>query len=110
MNTVPKVRDSETGAVDLEQVGAVDVAELGRHEAVDEPREEDDLGRVLQARCGSPVPRRRSAQRRPRSGKPSVEHDERGEEEQRVRLAEIPPAARRASMLRHDPEDERRAG
>ena len=33
-------------AVDLEQVGPVDVAELGRHEAVDEPADEDDLGRV----------------------------------------------------------------
>ena len=49
MKTVPNVRLSETVAVDLEQVGAVDVAELGRHEAVDEPREEDDLGRVADA-------------------------------------------------------------
>ena len=34
-------------AVDLEQVGAVHVAELGRDHAVDEPGQEDDLGRVL---------------------------------------------------------------
>ena len=35
------------GAVDLQEVGAVDVAELGRGDAVDQPREEDDLGGVL---------------------------------------------------------------
>ena len=34
------------GRVDLEEVGPVDVAELGRHEAVDEPADEDDLGAV----------------------------------------------------------------
>ena len=35
-------------AVHLEQVGAVHVAELGRHDAVDEPRDVQDLGRVAQ--------------------------------------------------------------
>ena len=32
--------------VDPQQVGAVDVAQLGRNEAVDQPADEDDLGRV----------------------------------------------------------------
>ena len=36
-------RDRE---VDLQQPGAIDVAELGRHDAVDEPADEDDLRRV----------------------------------------------------------------
>ena len=49
MKTVPNVRDSDARAVDLQQVGAVDVAELGRDDAVDEPGQEDDLGRVLRA-------------------------------------------------------------
>ena len=48
MKTVPKVRLSETVEVHPQQVGAVDVAQLGRHEAVDEPADEDDLGRVAQ--------------------------------------------------------------
>ena len=47
MKTVPNVRRQRRGAVDLQQVGPVDVAELGRHDAVDQPREEDDLGGVL---------------------------------------------------------------
>ena len=42
----PRARDR---GVDLEQERAVDVAELGRHEAVHEPRQEQDLGRVLDA-------------------------------------------------------------
>ena len=46
MNTVPNVRDSDTGAVDLQEVRPVEVAELGRDEAVHEPADEDDLGRV----------------------------------------------------------------
>ena len=49
MKTVPNVRLSDDRAVDLEQVRPVEVAELGRHEAVDEPRDEDDLGRVADA-------------------------------------------------------------
>ena len=47
MKTVPTVRDSRGAVVArLQQVGPVQVAQLGRHEAVDEPRQEQDLGRV----------------------------------------------------------------
>ena len=35
------------GAVDLQQVRPVDIAELRRHDAVHQPGQEDDLGRVL---------------------------------------------------------------
>ena len=69
MNTVPNVRDSETVAVDLEQVGPVDVAELGRHEAVDQPREEDDLGRVADPEP-EPVAAQEDRPAQPRSGNP----------------------------------------
>ena len=49
--------------VEREQVGAVDVAQLGRHEAVDQPADEDDLGRVADPDRSSPCPRRSSSQR-----------------------------------------------
>ena len=63
------------GAVDLEQVRAVDVAELGRHEAVHEPRQEDDL-RASRTLSANPVWRTRKAQRRPAEREPDVEDDE----------------------------------
>src|SRR4029077_11845729 len=37
------------GRVDLQEVRPVDVTELGGHEAVDEPADEDDLGGVARA-------------------------------------------------------------
>ena len=54
MKTVPNVRDERGRAVELQEVGAVDVAELGRHEAVDQPRQEQDLGSRRACRPGSP--------------------------------------------------------
>ncbi len=56
--------------IQLEQVGPVDVAQLGRHEAVHEPRQEDDLGRVLglERVAGGPDQERPSDSRA--SGKP----------------------------------------
>ena len=71
-------------AVDLEQVGAVDVAELGRHDAVDQPGQEDDLGRVLHADAeAGPAQQDRPAQ--PTQREASVEDEERQEDEGRVR-------------------------
>ena len=72
-------------AVHLEQVGAVDVTELGRDDAVDEPRDVQDLGRVPhpddETRLAQePLPAV-AAQR-----EPEIEHDEREEDERRVRL------------------------
>ena len=76
-------------AVDLEQVRPVDVAELGRHEAVDEPGDEDDLGGVADPERDSRCPQEQIAQRRPRSGKPEVVDDERREQQQRVRREDL---------------------
>ena len=39
-----------------QQVGAVQVAQLGRHQAVHEPGQEEDLGRVAVAHVGADVP------------------------------------------------------
>ena len=62
----PRQRDA---AVDLEQVRPVDVAELGRHEAVHEPRQEDDLDAVadLEQEAGLPDEHRpaQAAEREP---------------------------------------------
>ena len=84
MKTVPNVRRQRgRRAVDLEQVGAIDVAELGRHDAVDEPGQEDDLGRVLRrdarSRCraaGAPSASRATGSRHRRRG--SGEHEQPG--------------------------------
>ena len=48
MKIVPKARLSGHAVIDLDEIGAVDVAQLGRHETVDQPADEDDLGRVAQ--------------------------------------------------------------
>ena len=75
-------------AVDLEQVRAVDVAELGRHEAVHEPRQEDDLGRVAHLEPEpAPANEHRPAQAAQREA--DVEDRERGEQQQRVRTQDL---------------------
>ena len=75
-------------AVDLEQVGPVDVAELGRDEAVDEPRDEDDLGRVADLEpVARPADEDRPAQAAQREAE--VEDDERGQQERLVRLLDV---------------------
>ncbi len=72
-------------AVHLEQVGAIDIAELGRHHAIDEPRDVQDLDRVAQADdepglAQEPFPAI-ATQR-----EPEVEDDERERDIGRVRL------------------------
>ncbi len=71
------------GAVDLQEVGSVDVPELGRGDAVDQPREEDDLGGVLR-----PDAHPRAAQEdRPALAaqrEAEVEHGEGQQNEQRI--------------------------
>ena len=72
-------------AVHLEQVGAVHVTELGRHDAVDEPRQVQDLDRVAQpddeaGLAQEPLPAI-ATQR-----KTEVEHDEGQQDERRIGL------------------------
>ncbi len=77
------------GAVDLEEVGAIEVAELGRNDAVDRPRQEDDLGRVLradaEARAAQEDGPAQTAQR-----EAAVEDEERDQHEGRVRRGDQP--------------------
>ena len=98
MNTVPNVRDNDDRRVDLEQVGAVDVAELGGHEAVHEPRQAEDLGRVLDADVDPGAAQDQS----PSAGRAAgsrVEHDEGGEQQQLVRAGDARDDLRRTSIV-----------
>ena len=74
-------------AVDPQQVRAVDVAQLGRHEAVDEPREVQDLGGVLDPDLEArPVEQHRPALAAQREAE--VEHEERDQHQRRVRAGD----------------------
>ena len=104
--------------VALQQKGAVQVAQLGRDQAVDEPREEQDLGRHPVAGCGPDL-----AQDVPPPPAPEREgqvvHDQGGEQQGGVRApdegdrrAEVdargPPG--RAGTMSDQGEDERADG
>ena len=87
MKTVPKVRLSEASLLISQEIGPVQVAELGRHDAVHEPREIDDLGGVL-----DPDPEAGPAEeQRPAiaaEGETGIEDEERDEHQRRVRSAD----------------------
>ena len=66
-----------------EQVGAVHVAQLGRDQAVDEPGQVQDFGRVLDLDA-EPGPAEQHRPAQPAQGETRVEHDERDQHEDRV--------------------------
>ena len=74
-------------AVDPQEVGPIQVTELGRDDAVDQPRQVDDLGGVL-----DPDPKAGPAQQdgpaQPTQREAEVEHDEGDEHERRVHAAD----------------------
>src|SRR4051794_21058479 len=96
-------------AVDPQQVGTVHVAELGRDDAVDEPREEEDLGRVR-----GPDPEAGAAQQdRPAQAaqrEARVEDEEGDDHERRVGAGDEAGDLRQRRAVQRDeePDDEER--
>ena len=83
MKIVPKARLGGGAVVDLDEVRAVNVAELGRHETVHEPADEDDLGRVPQL-IGLPALLEQDGPAPATQRKTQVVDDEGGQQKPRV--------------------------